>query len=262
MGVRPARIAQDCSHFLACLLGALLIGLAGSLHAQPAQGSLRLGTGTEEHEYNGIWLRRLYAEAARRLGLQLQVVIAPAKRATVMTERGELDGEMIRARAYAEAHPEMLMIDVPLVTTVFAIYARDGASKANSLAELRQTSGQVVFRRGVQVCEDALRAALPAERIAEVVSAENALKMLERGHARYLCDMDSAVNAVRSRVGETLLGSRLFSVGDATQLYPFLSARHTSLAPRLTATLKSMRAEGLIERYQADALRQLNSSAP
>ena len=45
-------------------------------------------------------------------------------------------------------------------------------------------------------------------------------------------------------------------LGEPVPLYAFVNRRHTELAPRLAATLRQMKAEGLIEQYRHETLRK------
>lgn len=59
-----------------------------------------------------------------------------------------------------------------------------------------------------------------------------------------------------ARAGDTP-PQKLFEIVEPLQLYPYLQRRHAALAPRLAATLRQMKAEGLFERYRVEVLRQL-----
>jgi hypothetical protein len=41
----------------------------------------------------------------------------------------------------------------------------------------------------------------------------------------------------------------------ALPTYPYLARKHAELAPRLAATLKKMKGEGLLDRYHVEAMR-------
>ena len=56
------------------------------------------------------------------------------------------------------------------------------------------------------------------------------------------------------------ISHRVLNIG-AHALFPLVHKRHAELAPRMAAALKQMKAEGLIERYRAEALREM-AAAP
>lgn len=221
--------------------------------------TLVLTTDAEESTYYGIWLRRVYGEALRRLGMQLETVRAPTKRGDMLAAQGQSDGEMGRAPSYAAAHPELVMVDAPLYTISFTIYSRGAVPEVTSLNDLRDTKDVVVFRRGVMVCDRALKAVVPPERLTEVGTPAQALGMLARGHARFYCEVNASVtNELMSTADKSLSAFRLFDIGEPIRLKGFLVARHAALAPKLAAALRQMEAEGLYERYHAEALARLS----
>ncbi len=210
------------------------------------EATLRLATGTSEQSSDGRWLRQVFIEASRRLGWRLEGQEMPARRAELALQRGEVDGEMVRTAAYGEQHPELLRVDAPLMYASFGIYGTDTTGRPQTLDELRRAEGAVLYRRGVVVCEQRLREALPSERLVEISAADNAVRMLARGRARFFCDMDSAFSLSLANLGDSGAPPlhRLFELGAPMPLYPYLHARHAALTPRLAATLQAMRAEG------------------
>jgi hypothetical protein len=79
--------------------------------------------------------------------------------------------------------------------------------------------------------------------------------MLLSGRADYYCDVDTAVqNALGSTELKGVTTIRKVLLLQAAPLYPYLVRRHADLAPRLAATLRAMKAEGLIERFRQEAM--------
>lgn len=206
-----------------------------------------MATGTQADSRDGRWLRRVFGEAFRRLGWRLTVVEMPARRAELALQRGEIDGELVRTALYGEQHPELQRVELPLLQLSFAIYGNGTGPQARSLDALVQAGGSVIFRRGVTVCEQRLREALPADRLVEISAADSAVRMLGRGRARYLCDMDSSLSESLAHIdpGEGLPPfQRLFELGPPLSAYPYLHARNAALAPRLAGALQQLRTEG------------------
>lgn len=263
--LRPARRATRVAPLLLAIAILLLPGGSGAAQARvlppagtvaspPAAPSpdgpphLTLATGTEPDSSDGRWLRRVYTEAFRRLGWRLEVQVMPARRAELALQRGEIDGEMLRTARYGELHPELQRVEATLLQVSFGIYGNQGPGHPSNLAALRDGEGQVIYRRGVTVCEQRLREVLPAERLVEISAADNAVRMLARGRVGFVCDMDSALSLSLAHLGsaEGQAGplQRLFDLGPPMATYPFLHARHAALAPRLATVLQTLRTEG------------------
>lgn len=239
------------------------LSLCATARAQAPQPKFVMSTDAEDGSYYGLWMRRIYAEALQRLGLQLEPLFAPPKRASLLSEQGQIDGEMVRAPVYAAAHPELVMVDMPMIAVTFGVYAQSAQPGIDALADLAKADGLVAFRRGVVTCQSALKPLLPTDRIVEVTSTESALGMLARGHARFVCELDSSVANTLTMTGarETAPVQKLFDVGAPLQLYPYLHGRHAALAPKLAATLRQMKSEGMFERYRVEVLRQMSADA-
>jgi len=83
--------------------------------------------------------------------------------------------------------------------------------------------------------------------------------MLLAGRTDFHCDIDVAVlNSLYSNdfKGVTTI-HKMIEIGTAMPLYPYLHPKRAELAPQLAFALKEMKAEGLVERYRLEALREL-----
>ncbi|MEJ6004009.1 hypothetical protein WG899_00480 [Paucibacter sp. AS339] len=213
-----------------------------------------MGTETFENSYVGIWLRLVYAEAFKRLGVPYRASAAPLKRVDLMAETGRIDGDMSRAPAYGAAHPEMIAVDFSLQDVVFSIYATRPIEAIKRIEDLQASSLHGVYTRGTVFCENLMKT-FPEGRVTAVTSIKNGLAMLGAAHAGFLCASSSSVlnyqNSVVLGSGVTLV--KLFDLGAPVPLRPYLLKKHAALAPQLAETLRRMKAEGLLEQYWVEA---------
>jgi len=123
---------------------------------------------------------------------------------------------------------------------------------------LRSVDWLVEYRRGILFCERTLKVVVPAERLSDISSEEQGVNKLLAGRTDLYCDLEYVVSEVlrspdikgAARVRKVLgLGS--------VPIYSYLQPRHAELAPRLAAVFKKMKAEGLIETYQAQVAREM-----
>jgi len=120
----------------------------------------------------------------------------------------------------------------------------------------------VQYRRGVLVCENALKKWQPPDRMFDVTTTEQGLKNLLEGPAGFAhCDTRLAVtSALYSERFKGVTSIReLLVLGETQPLYPYLHRRNAALAPRLAEVLRQMKAEGLIARYQREVERELGA---
>lgn len=196
-----------------------------------------------------------YDEAFKRLGIPIEIAIFPLARRAALVEQGAIDGESSRVLAYADAHPELVRVEESTSDLTFALFTASPTLRANSLAELSANT-LVEYRRGVLVCENTLKKAIPPERLSGVTSAQQGVKKLLAGRSDVYCDIDLYVSG-------TLYSAEFKGISQVRKLfdiatlpvYIYLARRHADLAPRLAATLKQMKAEGLMDRYRIEAQR-------
>jgi len=85
--------------------------------------------------------------------------------------------------------------------------------------------------------------------------------MLLAGRSDFFCEVDLALlnELYTPQFKSAAAPRRLFDLADAAPLYPYLHRCRAELAPRMAATLRQLKAEGLIERFRVDALRSVSS---
>lgn len=239
---------------LMCLFGTVQDGAAQGAAATP----FVLGVEADREAYGTKWAMLVYTEAFSRLGIPVQFGFYPLARRTAMLDAGEIDGEPGRIYEYAAAHPNLIRIEEPFAAVNIALFAADPALRLQSLEQLRAGSLLVEYRRGILFCEKALTPLLPVERLSSITSEEQGVKKLMAGRIDLYCDLDVPVRRVLNspEFSDTARVRKVFSLG-SIQTYPYLHRKHAALAPLLAATLKAMKAEGLIEAYRVQVEQEL-----
>jgi len=218
-----------------------------------------LGTDYDRNTFAGKWYLRIYGEAFKRLDIPIEFVTFPTKRLSIEVDEGRVDGEAARVYGYAAAHPDLVRVEESVFDVVFSLYAANPALRLDRLEDLRAGSLLGEHRRGVALCENTLRQWLPADRLSNVETTEQGLKKLLAGRTDLYCELNFPVLMALLRPefeGAREKVRRLLDLGKPMPLYPYLHQRNATLAPRLAATLKQMKAEGLIERYRIETERE------
>ena len=221
-----------------------------------------IGTSQEAETFLGRWQRRIFPELFRRLGMTVQFRVMPLQRLTVASEQGAVDGEVARIGSYAAQHPELVRVDEPVYDIVWALFSIDTGLRLGSLNELAVQPLRVTYQRGIAICEKALKAVVPAARLLDVGTDAQGFNMLRVGRSDLHCTGDLTLPTLQTlpELRGVDIAHRVLEIG-AYPLFPLVHKRHAELAPRMAATLKQMKAEGLVERYRAEALREM-SAAP
>lgn len=254
---------RTCAY--ACRAWFCVVALLGAVAAHGAAPEpFIMGTDADETTHTGKWYGRIYREAFHRMGVPLTITAAPTARLTTLADQGDVHGQGSRVFAYADAHPNQLRVEESLHTVRLLLHAYGPETQANSprrLGDLAVGKRLVEYRRGVAICEQMLKPLLPAEQLSDVTSIEQGLRKLKSGRTDLFCDFDLAVrNELMQPAfrGETGFRKALdLEVG--MPLFPYIHKSRAELLPRLAETLRAMKAEGLIERYYAEAEREIRA---
>lgn len=236
-----------------------LQGAAWAASAAP----MVIATDREDTVFTGKWFRRIYVEAFKRMEVPLQVAVLPLARISSELDLGHLDGEMMRAYGYAAAHPELVRVEEPVLEVNLVLYSANPTVRINRLEDL--ASGPALngeYRRGVGVCETMFKQSLPTANVSSITTTEQGLRKLVAGRTDLFCEFDLAVVDVVNARELADLGPfrKVLALGAPTPFYGYLHKKNAALAPRLAATLKKMKAEGLIDRYRAELEKEMGAA--
>lgn len=250
-----------CRAFAGLTLIAIVLAVfpASANEAPPPvteKATILFGTTKSEDNYFGALERLIYTEAFSRLHLQVQFIKMSMPRLDAALEHGDLDIEAPRKRGYLQEHPGLVRVEEPVGEVSFAIYTANPAIQSNNLRAMSRNLN-VEFRRGIDDCGDALKEVFPVERISDVATVDQGVMKLLNGRTDLYCDVDIAVTYVQSKLKKEQASRvrKMQGLGTSFPLYVYLSKRNEALAPRLASVLKQMKAEGLFERFKAQAKR-------
>lgn len=236
-----------------------LLAAAPAYSQKPAGAAPFVMAADADPDTYGYKLSKLvYTEAFKRLGVPLQIVNYTLARRTAMVEEGIIDGEVSRVLAYGDAHPELIRVEVPVMDFTFSLFAAKPELRVQRVEDLAAANVVVEYRRGVLMCENTLKKFVPAERLSDVPASDQGVKKLSAGRTDVFCDIDLYVRqALNSQELKDVTNIRkLFNIA-SVPTYPYLNKKHADLVPRLTAVLKQMKAEGLLDSYPRQAEREL-----
>ena len=235
-------------------LAAALCGAPAQAQQQPAPAPFVMATHQSETSFQGQWVRRIYTEAFRRLGVPVLLPAIPLQRMTEMLDRGEIDGDVGRVHAHGLAHPELVRVEEAMYDVVFGLYTLSPEIELKQADDLAAKPWSATYVRGVAVCERLLKS-LPPGNVTAISTDEQGMEMLALKRVDLYCAANHTVTDVASRERYRQLPPPRLALSMGTiPLYPYLHRRHAALALRLAAVLREMRAEGLIERYRLESL--------
>jgi len=256
---RLSRRGRAAGLFLAACLLVLVPHARGqsTVHATPAAAFV-MGTDSDDASLPGRWIRLIYTEAFRRMGIALELQVSPSRRISLLADEGTLDGDVLRVHDYAAGHPNQVRVEVSVFDVVFSIYGVNPALGLTRLEDLAASGLLAEYRRGVEICAMALARQLPPGQLSEVATAEQGLRKLLAGRTDLYCENDLVVTStlLSPEFGNAPPARRLLDLG-RSPLYPYLHKKHAALAGPLAATIGKMKAEGLIQAFRHQAEREL-----
>jgi len=234
---------------------ALAAATASTVAAAQAPARFVMATHQSASNFQGQWVRRIYTEAFRRLGVPMEVQMIPLQRLTEMLERGEIDGDVGRIHGYGHGRPDIVRVEESMYDVVFGLYALDPAIELKSEQDLASRPWSAAYVRGVGVCERLLKPHVAPDNLSVVTTDEQGMQMMMMRRAHFYCSANHTIAdlASRERYRDQPPPRLVLSMGTIA-LYPYLHRSHAALAPRLATVLRDMRAEGVIERLRLEAL--------
>lgn len=205
------------------------------------------------------WLDLIYSDAFKRLGVPYRLESYALKRQGLQSEAGGIDGEANRAYGYGATRPTLIRIEETILELQLALFSADPALRLQRLEDLSSKGLLAEYRRGLLLCEHALKPVVSPDRLSDVATEDQGLKKLQARRTDVYCDFTLTV-ALAMRTPELKGGAEVrkaMDVGNPIPTYPYVHQKHKELAPRLTAVLKKIKAEGLFESYRLQVEREL-----
>ncbi len=207
-------------------------------------------TGTKESR-QGAWLELIYTEVFNRMNMNLSYEGYPAARASIMSDSGEVDGEIHRVVSYGNSHPNMIRVEENHFSLNFSAFSFDDSIRLDGWESLKETDYKVEYRRGVALTAIELSKVVRPENLSEITNILFALKKVQGGKVDIYIDVESVVEDILVE-NSYLTESGLKNVGimESITVHCFLNKKNADLVPKIDEILRQMKEEGLIDKYK------------
>ncbi len=239
-------------HFFSVfLLLLLLLPLTTrALGVEAAENQITLGTQKPLESPAGAYLNLVYTEAFKRMGMKFVYQTFPAKRSSLLSDSGVLDGELSRMDSYQDAHPNVIRVDPPHWTSSFIVVAADASLQLQGWNSLKKSGYKVTYVAGIKGCEVNLPKVVPPQNLEVVMHTALGYRMVLSGRADLYVgpemDMLSELESQEFRSSPL----RIVGIMETFTGHVFLHKKHRDMVPRLSQVLREMKEEGLFETYQ------------
>lgn len=180
----------------------------------------------------------------RRVGIAVEFVDLPAKRALIESSQGRVDGEVHRILAVGSEYPTLIAVQPSINFIEPAAFVKQLDFRVDGWASIAPYAIGIV--RGVGSSERGTRG---ARRVEAVGTMDQLMQMLDAGRIEV---------AVNDRFSGVLVNRRLRLEAirplspalERIALYHFLHERHRALVPRVAQALQAMQDSGELERLR------------
>mgnify|MGYP000636146804 CR=1 FL=1 len=206
--------------------------LSFSLEAQE-----RLLVSRIENDFNEDYMERLLTEAYQQIGVKVDYIQYPAKRALYASNLGETDGEMARIEGVDKEFQNLLMTDVTISSIDIVVFTKNEKILVDGWQSLKPYS--IAIPRGIRVIENGtagmeVSAFNTTEKILELVS-------MGRYDVAVLTRIDGLGYAKKLNITNlTILEPPVAKV----DLYHYLHKKHENLLPKINSSLLELKKSG------------------
>lgn len=227
---------------------AFFLFLIPSVGAEASPFRVNSGAGEPLSNASGTgYYNRVMTEMFKRLGMKHDFVSLPSERSLVFANNGTDDANIARIRGMEKKWPNLIRVPEPVITWEFTAYSHTVDVPVTGWDSFKPYNVGMV--RGWQIYENNLKGVASLTR---VTTSEQLFALLDAGRIDVAVhEKIQATYFVRNNLRKPKALSPPVKV---TDLYLYVNKKHAGLVPKMTETLKAMRADGSIDQLYADVL--------
>ena len=198
--------------------------------------------------------QQILKELYTRLGYDLEIVELPGRRAIMMSNSGESDGEVARVPMVRQKFKNLMMIPIPLHNIKFALFVTEDKKhiKINNYDELMKYD--VVTMRGYIIIEKLFK---ERNKELKVLNTYKQILLTLKSHRADVALL-TYLDALNSLKFHNIKGLKLLKpfVGEMP-VYHFVHKKNKHLIPKLTKMLEKMEEEGRLKEIENEVIKKL-----
>lgn len=227
----------------------LLMGLMA--HTALGRPSITMGTFSSPQDSPVSRICELiYKDAFSRLGYDFSYRVVPAQRASVDANSGVLDGEPARRIDHNLKYPNLVRVDEPIYTVVFAAFSANKRLNFHGWESLKSDTLRVDYLRGIPVIQENLANFIKPNNLYLLNDRAQASRRLLSGRADVYIDSELDFAALLQLKQNQNLAIYNVGIVDRIPTYGFLHKKHQDLVVRLVEVLRQMKKDGRLQRYE------------
>jgi len=247
--MKRASIASMFNPLIICIL----IITASAPPIKAAEKIVLIGSHDTKASFHGRWLSLIYTEVFQRLGYEFHYEATASDLSTRISDAGKVDGEINRVSMYQASHPDMIRVDESHFSTTLGAYAVKPGLALDGWDSLKNSDYLLEYRRGTKIVQAGLTIVGKIENVSTVTLTAQGLKRLLLGRTDIYIDVATIVEDHLRQLDPTQFDpSRVYQAGIMARdtLHAYMHKKNAGLVPKISATLKTMKKEGVIEQYR------------
>jgi len=250
---------RQLSSSKACIDGILLLLPVISHAENRSSGDTIVLTGSIDTRVSvhGRWLILIYNEVFKRLGYTLEYRAYPSARSSAFSNEGSVDGEINRVFEYLEGHPHMIRVTEPHFSTKISAFVTSPDTSLKGWKSLKNSEYKVEYRRGTWIAKNRLESIVAPHNLSTIALASQGVSKLIKNRTDIYIDSEIFVYRYLYKLSATTQNlPPVYKAGVMTEssLHVYLNKKHADLAPRISSVLRTIKKEGLIEKFKKQAL--------
>lgn len=221
-----------------------------SVQASTHEALFKMHSGHDPKSPSAKWMEILYSEIFRRLNVPFEIVYLPNKRGIMMTETGEMHGQLNRVFAYQESYPHQLRVNEPVSRLRIEAWVRkdSGYRFDNSWQSFQDTQLSIDYVRGVLISELNLTPLVKPDQLSTSSFSFDGLQRLKYGAIDVFVHSNFGVYQFLAR---DEFKSEIESGGIITSelMYPYVHVSRANLIPDMKQVIRDIKREGLLMEY-------------
>jgi len=191
-----------------------------------------------------------------KVGLALEFVDLPAKRALVESSSGRLDGEVQRVPGVAQEYPTLLPVREPIMFIEPSVFSATVTPVITGWDSIRPYA--IGIARGVGSSERGTRG-MP--HVTDFTDMEQLMRVAVSGRVDVAVNDRFSGELILRRLGLEKQLKVLTPPLEHIDLFHFVHERHRALVPRLEAVIRQMRSSGELQQVRQGAMDRLLAEA-
>ena len=238
------------------LLLVMVLLFSWSIHAKSQSEASTLYFANIPNNFTASIGAKAVKVAYQKLGIEVEFVDMPPKRALKQSNEGEVDGEIHRVWSIADSYPNLIRVPTPINYIDQVVFSSKQNTDITQCADLAPYSVGIV--RGVKHAEDCTKG-LPLKRVFN--TDERMMALLSAQKIDFA--ISSWVNGMWLR--KTMDIDNVHVVGPPISrqlLYHYVHKKHAGLVEKIDAVFQDMQESGELELLRKQVINDLLKNAP